>query len=63
MMDILLYSRSHHSNTRKYVRLVKPELLNRCFANLVYTFMPKKARDLTIPLDGKTIYETNRIEK
>lgn len=45
------------------IGLVKPESLNRCFADWVYSFMPEKAQDLTISLDGKTICSTNRIEK
>ena len=31
--------------------------------NYVYSFMPKKAKNLTVSLDGKTICSTNRIEK
>lgn len=43
--------------------LVKPESLNRCFADWVYSFVPEKLRSLTISLDGKTICSTNRIDK
>ncbi len=40
------------------LKLIKPESLNRCFANWVYTFMPENAKDMTISLDGKTICST-----
>lgn len=42
---------------------IKTETLNQCFANWVYSFMPEKAKDLTISLNRKTICSTNRIEK
>lgn len=45
------------------LKMIKTETLNKCFANWVYSFMPKKAENLTISLDGKTICSTNRIEK
>lgn len=40
------------------LKLIKPESLNRCFANWVYTFMPENAETITISLDGKTICST-----
>lgn len=40
------------------LKLVKSSSLNRCFMNWVYSFMPEKAADLTIALDGKTICST-----
>ena len=40
------------------LKLVKSSSLNRCFMNWVYSFMPEKAADLTIALDGKTIRST-----
>lgn len=43
--------------------LIKPESLNRCFANWVYSFMPEKSKDMTISLDGKTICSTIKMEK
>ena len=43
--------------------LIKPESLNRCFANWVYSFMPEKSTDMTISLDGKTICSTIKMEK
>lgn len=45
------------------LKLIKTESLNRCFANWVYSFMPKNVEKMTISLDGKTICSTNRIEK
>lgn len=45
------------------LKLIKPESLNKCFADWVYSFMPEKAEKMTISLDGKTICSTNRIEK
>lgn len=43
--------------------LIKPESLNRCFANWVYSFMHEKSKDMTISLDGKTICSTIKMEK
>lgn len=40
------------------LKLIKPESLNHCFANWVYTFVPENAENLTISLDGKTICST-----
>ena len=45
------------------LKLIKPESLNKCFADWVYSLMPEKAEKMTISLDGKTICSTNRIEK
>ncbi len=45
------------------LKMIKTETLNQCFIDWVSTFLPKKARDLTISLDGKTICSTNRISK
>lgn len=45
------------------IKLIKSKSLNQCFANWVYSFIPKKAKNITISLDGKTIRSTNRIEK
>ena len=45
------------------LKIIKTETLNQCFANWVYSFMPKNAENLTISLDGKTICSTNRLEK
>lgn len=45
------------------LKMIKTETLNQCFANWVYSFMPKNAKNLTISLDGKTIRSTNRIKK
>lgn len=45
------------------LKLIKPESLNKCFADWVYSFMPEKAEKMTISLDEKTICSTNRIEK
>ena len=45
------------------LRFVKPESLNRCFVDWVYSFMPEKSRDMTISLDGKTICSTVKMEK
>lgn len=42
--------------------MVKTELLNQCFANWVYSFMPEKAEALTISLDGKTICSTTGMD-
>ena len=45
------------------LKYVKPESLNRCFANWVYSFMPEKSKDMTVSLDGKTICSTLRMDK
>ena len=45
------------------LKYVKPESLNRCFADWVYSFMPEKSRDMTISLDGKTICSTLKMDK
>lgn len=45
------------------LKLIKPESLNRCFAEWVYSFMPKSADKLTISFDGKTICSTGKMEK
>ena len=45
------------------LHFVKPESLNRCFAEWVYSFMPEKTRDMTISLDGKTICSTIKMDK
>ena len=44
------------------LKLVKTESLNRCFADWVYSFMPEKAEELTIALDGKTICSTTKLD-
>lgn len=44
------------------LQLIKPESLNCCFADWVYTFMPEKTKNMTISLDGKTICSTIKIE-
>jgi len=44
------------------LKLIKPDSLNRCFANWVYSFMPENAEKLTISLDGKTICSTMKME-
>ena len=44
------------------MKLIKPESLNDCFKNWVYSFMPEKADKLTVSLDGKTICSTNRLK-
>lgn len=43
------------------LKLVKTDSLNRCFADWVYSFMPKNAEGLTISLDGKTICSTTKM--
>lgn len=43
------------------MKLIKPESLNRCFVNWVYSFMPEKADELTISLDGKTVCSTAKM--
>ena len=43
------------------LKLVKPESLNRCFYNWVYSFMPKNEK-FTIALDGKTICSTAKMD-
>ncbi len=45
------------------LKYVRPESLNRCFVDWVYSFMPEKSGDMTISLDGKTICSTLKIEK
>ena len=45
------------------MKYIKPESLNRCFSDWVYSFMPEKSRDLTISLDGKTICSTLKMSK
>lgn len=45
------------------LQLIKPESLNSCFADWVYSFMPEKSRDITISLDGKTVCSTLKMEK
>lgn len=44
------------------LHLIKPESLNCCFADWVYTFMPEKSKNMTISLDGTTICSTIKIE-
>lgn len=45
------------------LKLIKPESLNKCFENWVYSVMPEKANKLTISLDGKTIRSTTGMKK
>lgn len=45
------------------LNLIKPESLNRCFANWIYSFMPERSANMTISLDGKTICSTIKMEK
>lgn len=45
------------------LHFVRPESLNRCFVDWVYSFMPEKSKDMTISLDGKTICSTIKMEK
>ncbi|MDO5397239.1 MAG: ISAs1 family transposase [bacterium] len=45
------------------LKLIKPESLNKCFENWVYSVMPEKADKLTISLDGKTIRSTSGMKK
>ena len=45
------------------LKYIKPESLNRCFADWVYSFMPEKSRDMTISLDGKTVCSTLKMDK
>lgn len=45
------------------LKMIKTETLNQCFTDWVYSFFPKKARDLTISLDGKTICSTHKLAK
>lgn len=40
------------------LKIIKPESLNRCFINWVYSFMPENAETLTVALDGKTVCST-----
>lgn len=44
------------------LQLIKPESLNCCFADWVYSFMPEKSRNMPISLDGKTICLTIKME-
>ena len=45
------------------LKLIKPESLNKCFENWVYSVMPEKADKLTISIDGKTIRSTTGMKK
>ena len=45
------------------LKYIKPESLNRCFADWVYSFMPEKSNDMTISLDGKTVCSTLKMDK
>lgn len=45
------------------LKIIKPESLNKCFENWVYSVMPEKADKVTISLDGKTIRSTNKMKK
>jgi len=45
------------------LKLIKPESLNKCLENWVYSVMPEKADKLTISFDGKTIRSTNAMKK
>ena len=45
------------------LKYVKPESLNRCFVDWVYSFMPEKSRDMTISLDEKTVCSTLKMNK
>ena len=45
------------------LQLIKPESLNHCFADWVYSFMPEKSRNVTISLDEKTICSTIKMKK
>ena len=45
------------------LKYVKPESLNRCFADWVYSFMPEKSKSMTISLDGKTVCSTLKMSK
>lgn len=45
------------------LKYIKPESLNRCFADWVYSFMPEKSRNMTISLDGKTVCSTLKMDK
>lgn len=40
------------------LKLIKPESLNKCFMEWVYSFLPEKMANLTVSLDGKTICST-----
>lgn len=44
------------------LKLIRPESLNRCFTDWVYSFMPQNAETLTISLDGKTICSTTKMD-
>lgn len=43
------------------MKMIKPESLNSCFVNWVYSFIPEKADKLTISLDGKTVCSTTKM--
>lgn len=45
------------------LKIIKPESLNKCFANWVHSVMPQKAEKLTISLDGKTVCSTTGMKK
>ena len=45
------------------LKLIKPESLNKCFSNWVYSVMPQKADKLTVSLDGKTVCSTTGMKK
>lgn len=45
------------------LKIIKPESLNNCFENWVYSVMPEKEDKLTISLGGKTIRSTNKMKK
>ena len=45
------------------LKYIKPESLNRRFAEWVYSFMPEKSRNVTISLDGETVCSTQRMDK
>ena len=47
----------------EFLKEVKPESLNRCFADWVYSFMPEKSKSMTISLDGKTVCSTLKMSK
>ena len=43
------------------MKLIKTESLNRCFINWIYSFIPEKAKQLTIAVDGKTVCSTTKM--
>lgn len=45
------------------LKIIKIETLNKYFISWVYLFMLEKIKNLTILLDRKIIYSTNKIEK